>query len=197
MIRYIITDGKFDFLATIVVMIKSWVLAFLLTPLVYVLGLLFGIVDRLILSEHDFMIALLIAMVFDTLMGLYKHWKTSSIDIKKFVIKTFDKLILVIVGMTLFNLLSYPIKKHEDIMNYYNMMAQLTLLSYPVFNAFKNMYIASKKKFPPEFIMKKLVNFNETGDVKNFYTNEKADNSTTTDTIVQSQDTTEHNADSN
>lgn len=196
MVRYLIHDGKSDLLNIVIVMLKSWFAAFILTPLVYFIGYLFGIIDRLILSEHDFMFVLLISIILDTFLGVYKHWKYSTMDAKKLVAKTFEKLLLVMIGMALFNSFAYSMKKHADLISYYDMMAQLILLSYPIFNAWKNVYLLSDKRFPPKWVMDRFTKFNQTGEIKQFY--EQNNNSTNpANNVMQQEDNTGDNADSN
>lgn len=190
MYRYLITDGKIDTINIFITMIKSWIVAFVLSPIIYFFSLMFNIVDKLLLSEHDFMFALLLSIVIDTIIGVYKHWKTGDLNLKKFSAKTFEKLLFIAFGMSLFNLLAYPVKKHNDMIVWYDFTVQLVLLSYPVFNALKNIYIISGKKFPPEFIMNKFTIFNKTGDVKQFYDFQNNNTATSSGDVVPQADAT-------
>ncbi|MFD0701736.1 hypothetical protein [Myroides pelagicus] len=46
---------------------------------------------------------------------------------------------------------------------------QITTLLYPTSKVMKNIYIMTNGKYPPEFIMKKLYDFEKNGDLKAFF----------------------------
>ena len=61
---------------------------------------------------------------------------------------------------------------------------QIITLLYPTSKVLKNVYIITDGKYPPEFLMNKLYNFEKNGDLNGFFKtkgNEK-DNSTNNDT---------------
>jgi hypothetical protein len=174
MYTYLTTEGKIDTINIAISAIKSWIFAVILSPIIYTIGRLLNILDRLILSEKDFIIILLISVIVDTTIGLIKHIKIKDLCVRKFILKTFEKLSLCMIGMVLFNSLSYPIRNHSDMLEWFNIMVQLVLLTYPIMNAFKNIYILSTGKFPPKFIMDRFLKFNETGNVNEIF-NSKSD----------------------
>lgn len=53
---------------------------------------------------------------------------------------------------------------------------QVATLMYPLSKVFKNVYILTNGEYPPEWLMKKIYNFNKKGDLKDFFGTESNTN---------------------
>lgn len=58
----------------------------------------------------------------------------------------------------------------------FRVMIQVVALLYPTSKVFKNVYIITEGKYPPEFIMQRLYNFEKNGDLSKFFQSKQNEN---------------------
>ena len=75
--------------------------------------------------------------------------------------------IIVAVFISL-SLLSIPLDESE-MGKIFKRVVQLTTLLYPVSKILKNAFILTNGKYPPQFIMKALYNYEREGKLKDFF----------------------------
>lgn len=152
--------------------IESFFKSFILFgPVAFILA---AINNWYIENEH-FFYAVIVLVCINMWFGGRMHWRKEKFDIKLF----FDKTSEMIISLSLIYLGLEMIISHagdNDIAQGFRAALQMTSLLYPFSKIAKNVHILSKGKYPPEWIMKKLYNFEKTGDLKEFLTTSKNPN---------------------
>ncbi len=124
-------------------------------------------VNKWYVANEHFFYAVIVLVVINMVFGGLMHWKKNMFNIKCFLDKTSE----MIISLTLIYLGLEMIISHagdNDIASYFRAALQMTSLLYPFSKIAKNVHILSKGKYPPEWIMRKLYNFEKTGDLKEF-----------------------------
>ncbi|WZL88299.1 hypothetical protein VS868_11900 [Salinimicrobium sp. 3283s] len=142
----------------------SFVKSFLaFSPVAFILGA----VHAWYLENEHFFYAVSILVIINMVFGGRMHWKKRNFNIKLFLNKTSE----MIISLTLIYLGLEMIISHGGdnyVTSGFRAALQMTSLLYPFSKIAKNVHILSKGKYPPEWIMKKLFDFEKTGDLKEF-----------------------------
>lgn len=133
-------------------------------PIAYILN----IVNSWFHNNHEFVAGFLVAVVFNAWFGIKKHRKLKTFDWEIFLKKTGQMLTIVIA---VYILLSIVVKFAGDniLAEGFEIVIQVTTLLFPIGKCLKSIHIISDGTYPPEWIMKKLYNFEETGSVDDLF----------------------------
>ncbi len=110
----------------------------------------------------------IIAIMFNMLLGGIMHWKKGDFNLETFLIKTITMLIVVLISYVLLEFLVQIVGVENATGILFEKTIQVATILYPTGKCFKNVYILSDGKHPPEFIMNKIYNFQKTGDLNDF-----------------------------
>ena len=115
-----------------------------------------------------------IALIINLLVGIYFHLKMGSFNFKAFLFKNVEMIAIVTVVYVMLEMLRYT--AGDNIAGeIFKITIQVVTLLYPTSKVMKNVYIITDGKYPPEFIMNKLYNFEKNGDLSDFFKNKKDD----------------------
>lgn len=141
-----------------------------LTPIAYVLSLTswwFG-------ENKQFGEFMCILLIMNMGVGLVYHLKSGTFEFKEFIWKNIGMAAIVVCGYTVLDMLRYT--AGDNIAGeMFRVLIQIITLLYPGSKILKNLYVLSNGHFPPEFIMKKLYNFEKNGDLNEFFNKKKED----------------------
>ena len=132
-------------------------------PVAFILGA----INRWYMDNEYFFYSVIILVIINMIFGGRMHWRKKKFNIKIF----FDKTSEMIISLSLIYLGLELIISHagdNEITQGFRAALQMTSLLYPFSKIAKNVHILSKGKYPPEWIMKKLYNFEKTGDLQEF-----------------------------
>lgn len=105
-------------------------------------------------------------------VGLWFHLKSRSFNFKEFIWKNIGLAAIVVCGYMTLEMLRYT--AGDNIAGeIFKVLIQITTLMYPASKIMKNLYILSNGRFPPEFMMTKIYNFEKNGDLESFFKNKK------------------------
>ena len=149
--------------------IVNFIKSFLVfAPVAFVIG---AIRNWYVDNEH-FFYGVITLVVINMVFGGIMHWKKKRFDIKIFLNKTSEMIIslsLIYLGLELI----ISLGGDNAFTSGFRSALQMTSLLYPFSKIAKNVHIISKGKYPPEWIMRKLYNFQKTGDLKEFMSTDK------------------------
>lgn len=111
-------------------------------------------------------------LVLNTVVGVVFHIRSKTFNYREFIWKNIGMALIVICGYMVLEMLRYTAGDNFA-GELFKIMIQTITLLYPGSKILKNLYILSNGKFPPEFIMEKLYNFEKNGDLESFFKSKK------------------------
>lgn len=125
-------------------------------------------------ENHQFGTFMCIALIINLLIGAYMHKKSGTFCFKQFIVKNVELTFVVIVTYAMLEMLRYTAGDNLA-GEIFKILIQVMTLLYPTSKVLKNIFIISKGKYPPEFIMRKLYNFEKNGDLEKLFSTKKDD----------------------
>nr|DAI50214.1 MAG TPA: hypothetical protein [Caudoviricetes sp.] len=101
-------------------------------------------------------------------IGAIYHAKAGSFDIKYFLYGNISVMLVIAVVYISLSVLSIPLNESE-MGKMFQSVVQFMTLMYPVSKIVKNIFILTKGKYPPKFVMKALYNYEREGKLKDFF----------------------------
>jgi len=120
-----------------------------------------------------------IALLVNMIVGGVRHLKNKSFDFKLFFARNCMMIFVVCMVYVMLEMLRYTAGANI-VGEIFKVLIQVTTLMYPTSKVFKNCYILSNGKYPPEFIMQRLYNFEKNGDLNDLFKTKKDENETPT-----------------
>jgi len=157
----VIGDSKFDRIERFL----SWCkVSLIVTPAVYILSAL-GIWFT---DNHIFTSFMLTFIVFNMLLGIYVHqWKIRDFEWSVLLTKTLEMCFIVIAVYGVLEMVLI-VSKQNILTDIFRISLQVSTLLYPGSKILKNAFIISGGEYPPEWVMKRIYNFEKDGNLKNF-----------------------------
>ncbi|WP_282638086.1 hypothetical protein [Sphingobacterium thalpophilum] len=129
-------------------------------------------------ENRQFGIFMSIALMFNLIVGVIYHLKRGTFNFKNFLLKNIEMIGVVVVVYFMLEMLRYTAGNNFAGEAFRIFIQMLTLL-YPTSKVFKNIFILTKGKYPPKFLMLKLYNFEKNGDLSEFFKTKKNEETTT------------------
>ncbi len=139
-----------------------------IAPLAYLLDM----VNWWFKENKQFGTFICIAILINMVVGAVKHLKYKSFDFKLFFAKNCMMIFVVCMVYIMLEMLRYTAGANI-VGEIFKILIQVTTLMYPTSKVFKNCYVLSNGKYPPEFIMQRLYNFERNGDLNNLFKTKK------------------------
>lgn len=141
-----------------------------LAPVAFVLDLVrwwFG-------ENKQFGTFMCIALFINAAVGAVMHLKNGSFTFPKFFFR--NGLMIAVVSVTYIMLEMLRYTAGDNVAGeIFKVVIQLMSLLYPTSKVIKNIFILSKGKYPPEFIMRKIYNFEKNGDLEKLFSSKAED----------------------
>lgn len=115
-----------------------------------------------------------IALIVNMLIGAYMHKKSDSFSIKMFIYKNAEMAGIVSVTYIMLEMLRYTAGDNLA-GEVFKALIQIMTLLYPTSKVMKSIFIITKGKYPPEFIMRKLYSFEKKGDLEKLFSTKVED----------------------
>ena len=133
------------------------------------LAALITIFDKLMGTDHLFLLIIFISIFIDAVLGICKHAKQKTLSAKGFIVGQVVKLFIAYINIFIFHSIAYSVKDTGFINDYIINSGNLSSLLYVVSSIFSSIYVISNKKIPPQFILNKIDSFFKTGklDINN------------------------------
>lgn len=158
--------GRVQFMAGVVIKIA---------PLAYLLDM----ANWWFKENKQFGTFICIAILVNMVVGAVKHLKYKTFDFKLFFARNCMMIFVVCMVYIMLEMLRYTAGANI-VGEIFKVLIQVTTLMYPTSKVFKNCYILSNGKYPPEFIMQRLYNFERNGDLNDLFKTKKNENETPT-----------------
>lgn len=105
-------------------------------------------------------------MLFNALVGIVTHLKLKTFDWKEFLLNNAIMIILTIA--VYWSTIGLVETANNAVTNSLTTALQVATLVYPISKIFKNAHILTNGVFPPEWIVRKLFDFDKNGNLKVF-----------------------------
>ena len=115
-----------------------------------------------------FFVGISFILFLNMVVGATYHAKAGSFDIKQFLYGNISVMLVISVVYISLSVLSIPLNESEMGKMFQSVLQFMTLM-YPVSKIVKNVFILTGGKYPPQFIMKALYNYEREGKLKDFF----------------------------
>lgn len=112
------------------------------------------------------------ALIVNVFVGGIRHFKDGSFKWKLFIWRNLELAFVISVVYMMMEMLRYTVGNNIA-GDAFKVLIQVMTLLYPISKVLKNIFILSKGKFPPEFLMKRIYDFEKNGDLKNLFSTDK------------------------
>ncbi len=129
-------------------------------PVVYFLE---GI-NKWFINNHQFVSFMLVNLAVNMIVGGIKNKKDNTFDWAIFWKSNIKMWFILLVTYPLLEMISV-IAGENTIGIFFKTSLQLSTFLYPFSKTVKNIYLWSEKKYPPEWFMNRLYNFQKTGNI--------------------------------
>ena len=119
-------------------------------------------------NNEFFFAGICFALFLNALVGGVYHFKTGTFDIKDFLVGNTMMIFVISVSYISLAILSIPLDE-SGIGKMFKMSVQLMTLFYPVSKIVKNVFVLTRGKYPSQFVMKALYNYEREGKLKDFF----------------------------
>ena len=101
----------------------------------------------------------------NVVVGARYHWKNKTFRFKTMLWKNIEMCLIILVTYPILEGL-YSITGQNIAGEVFKWAIQICTILYPGSKVLKNIHILSNKKYPPQFLMDRIFNFEKNGDVK-------------------------------
>lgn len=115
-----------------------------------------------------FFVGISFILFLNMVVGAIYHAKAGTFDIKHFLTGNTTIMLVITVVYISLSVLSIPINETETGKIFQSVVQFMTLM-YPVSKIVKNVFVLTGGKYPPQFIMKALYNYEREGKLKDFF----------------------------
>lgn len=147
-----------------------WCVILRLWPVVFMMDL----IDWWFSENEQFGTFMCLALLANMGVGAWFHIKNRTFSVKDFLFKNIEMIAVVVVGYIMLEMLRYTAGDNVA-GEIFRVFIQVTTLLYPASKVLKNIFIISNGKYPPEFVMHRLYNFEKNGDLNEFFKIKKED----------------------
>lgn len=142
-----------------------------LAPIAYLMDM----VNWWFTENKQFGTFICLALLVNMVVGAVRHLKSKTFDFKLFFARNCMMIFVVCMVYIMLEMLRYTAGANI-VGEVFKVLIQVTTLIYPTSKVFKNCYILSNGKYPPEFIMNRLYNFEKNGDLNDLFKTKKNEN---------------------
>lgn len=123
-------------------------------------------------ENSEFSLFVCLALLLNMIVGAWFHNKHNTFSWLEFFQGNVIMIAVVVIVYAMLEMLRYTVG--DNIAGEaFKIIIQFTTLLYPTSKVFKNIFILTAGKYPPEFIMNKLYNFEKNGDLSEFFKTNK------------------------
>lgn len=119
-------------------------------------------------NEHEaFLYGLYVILFINAVIGILTHRKLKTLDVGEFALSTL--ITIVVVFGVYFSLDQMNNSIPDGLLSVgFSSSVQILTLLFPIAKIMRNSFILTNGKFPPEFLIEKLYNYERDGNIKSF-----------------------------
>lgn len=119
-------------------------------------------------NEHEaFLYGLYVILFINAVIGVLTHRKLKTLDVGEFALSTLITIVVVFGVYFSLDQMNNSIPDGFISVGFSSSVQILTLL-FPIAKIMRNSFILTNGKFPPEFLIEKLYNYERDGNIKSF-----------------------------
>ena len=115
-----------------------------------------------------FFVGISFVLLLNMVVGAIYHAKAGTFNIHNFLVGNTTIMLVIAAVYISLSILSIPINETET-GNIFQSAVQFMTLMYPVSKIVKNIFVLTGGKYPPQWIMKALYNYERSGKLKDFF----------------------------
>lgn len=123
-------------------------------------------------NNKEFVTGFIVIVFINALLGIRKHRKLNTFNWVTFYKKTSLMLMVVIVTYVLLSIVG-KFAGDNMISEGFQILLQVTTLFYPASKGLKSVFVLSNGEYPPKWMMKRVYNFEEEGDLAELFKSKK------------------------
>lgn len=123
-------------------------------------------------NNTQFFSFLIICLTFNVVVGAWFHHKKDTFVWKLFFEKNLTMWIVLILVYAVLDMLRMTAGENV-IGEGFGILIQITTLLWPISKVLKNCFFLSNKQFPPEFMMKRIYDFEKNGNINDLFETDK------------------------
>ena len=131
------------------------------------------------ISNRQFFGFVVICLIVNVVVGAWYHKRKGTFNWESFYKRNLTMWVILILVYLVLEMMRLTVPK-SIVTDYFGALIQLTTLLYPISKILKNIYFLSGEKHPPKFIMDRLYNFEQDGNLKKLFDEESNSDSTKT-----------------
>lgn len=114
-------------------------------------------------NNFAYLVLVISSLIMDLILGVYVHAiHFKDFKLKKMVSGFLMKFLFTISGLLMFEIFKAVFEEnHVELGDYFKLTIALIVVSYPLFSAFGNLFVATNEKFPPIGWMDRIKKFQE------------------------------------
>ena len=129
-------------------------------------------------TDLSFLYGVLFVLMIDHVLGTYLHYFVDKdFTFKANLLGLLKKLTVILSGYSMLLIMHDALDEVEFLDVYFKVMIKLMVLLYPLSSALVNMSKVTNGAFPPSGLLKKIKNFEKTGDLESLKEKTKSDKS--------------------
>lgn len=123
-------------------------------------------------NNKEFVTGFIVVVFINAWLGIRKHRKLNTFNWETFYKKTSLMLMVVIVTYVLLSIVG-KFAGDNMISEGFQILLQVTTLFYPASKGLKSVFVLSNGEYPPKWMMKRVYNFEEEGDLAELFKSKK------------------------
>lgn len=114
-----------------------------------------------------FFTSVILFIFVNMILGGYMHYKKATFDWQELLKKTMTMIVVVMTSYLILELI-LEVAGHNLVVDVFRTTIQVATLLYPGSKILKNVFILSEGEHPPQWVMEKIYNFQQNGDLSAF-----------------------------
>lgn len=117
-------------------------------------------------DNKDFVSFVIITIMINAGLGFWRHKRNNTFNWEEFFKKTGMMILIIILSYILLEMIR-SVAGENYVTNAFEALIQVTTLLYPGSKALKSLFILSNGEYPPRWLMTKIYNFENDGNLDN------------------------------
>ena len=132
------------------------------------IALLLKMANSWIEDNRQFGVFVSLTLLINLFVGMWYHWRFKTFNLKMLLLKTGEMVAILMITYVILEMLRYTAGKNLA-GEAFKVVIQVMTLMYPMSKVLKNLFILSGGKHPPEWLMKRVYDYEKDGNLSAFF----------------------------